>query len=171
MHKLISSLTVGSGSVSPGSYSSKSPDVVAPKLTFPEPFEQLVLTSGIWCSAFDLHFDPFCLLGPGDPLVGEFGGFDLLDEFLEDLPEDVRTKLLGMPSACIPADIPCGEMYLRLLPLLVTVPARQSNRVHTVVFSILKSLNLSLIFLCVKILNDRTLGIVLGKMSDQKQSG
>ena len=93
---------MGSGSVSPGSYSSRSLEVVAPEFTFPEPFEQCVLTSGICCSDLDLDpavgLDLPALLGPGDALVGEFGGFDLLDEFLEDLPEDVRTKLLGMPS-------------------------------------------------------------------------
>ena len=134
-HKLNSSLTVGNGSVSPGLYSSMSPKVVAPKLTFPEPFEQTLLTSSTCFSDLDLDLDPVrlclsALLVLGNALLGEFGGLDLLEEFLEDLPDDVRTKLLGTPSACIPADIPCGEIYLRLLPLLFIVPAMQLQSIY-----------------------------------------
>ena len=87
---------------------------------------------GICCSDLDLDLDPvrLCLSAPlvlGDAVVGELGGLDRLEEFLEDLPDDVRAKLLGTPSACIPADIPCGEIYLKLLPLLFTVPAMHTK--------------------------------------------
>ncbi len=137
--RLISSRTVGSGSVSAGSYSSRSLDVVAPRLTFPtaapavprDPPDAVATAPPPLLGSLDLDLEPVrrclslpeyerALLRGGDAAaaptpdeanLGELGGLDLREELREERPDAERARPggAGTPSAWIPADMPWGD--------------------------------------------------------------